>query len=322
MAEAQPIAQERVFLSVVLPVYNELPLLPELVERLKGVLSKIEGTSEVILVDDGSTDGSVEFLQSVSELDSRFVLVELSRNFGHQSALCAGLDLARGRGVVMLDSDLQDPPELILELVEKWQRGFDVVYAVRRSRKGETWFKKASAWVFYKGLQKLSDVAIPKGVGDYRLVDRKVLDVVLGLHERNRFLRGLFSWVGFRQIGIAFDRDERRAGITKYPLRRMVQLAWNAITGFSDRPLRWVLNFGLTTSAISFLMGVVWIGIKLGGASYVAGWTSIVVLVLFLGGIQLTVLGVMGQYLARIFDESRGRPSYIVSRINRSEIDR
>jgi dolichol-phosphate mannosyltransferase len=304
---------EEMLLSVVMPVYNEIELLPDVFARLEAMASRLDCRCEFVLVDDGCRDGSGEAIRRQASKDSRFVYVGLSRNFGHQAALAAGLEWAKGDAVVMMDSDLQDPPELIPELIGRWREGYEVVYAQRRTRKGETWFKTTSSDLFYWMMGKLTEVEIPRGVGDFRLVDRNVLDVVLALKERNRFLRGLFSWVGFRQVGVLFDRDARRAGETKYPLHKMMKLMWSAVTGFSDLPLRLILNLGVVTSLSAFVMGMYWTVEKMHGATFVPGWTSLMVIVLFLGGVQLTVLGIIGQYLARSFDESRGRPMFIVA---------
>jgi len=247
--------------------------------------------------------------------DGRFRVVHLSRNFGHQLATTAGLDLAVGRAVVIMDGDLQDPPEVVLQMAEKWREGYDIVYGERQERQGETWFKRTTASLFYRILRGLSEVDIPAEVGDFRLIDRGALDAYKAMRENNRYLRGMFSWVGYRQTGVKYVRSGRFAGRTKYPLRKMFRLAVNGIVGFSNMPLHFALVLGVVVSVLSILGGIVAVAIKLAGAA-VWGWTSTVVAIAFLGGAQLIVLGMIGAYIGRIYDEVKKRPLYIVRNLH------
>jgi polyisoprenyl-phosphate glycosyltransferase len=298
--------------SFVVPVHDEEQILPELATRLRAVLDRLDGSAEVILVDDGSRDGSLALMHGIHVRDPRFLIVELSRNFGHQLAITAGLDYARGRAVVIMDADLQDPPEVALELAAKWREGYEVVAAVRDERRGESWFKRTTASLYYRLLRRLSSVAIAADVGDYRLVDRKALDAFKTLREKDRFVRGMFSWIGFRQAEVRFVRAERFAGKTKYPFRRMVDLALDGLLSFSKSPLRLVLKLGFLVSAVSFLGGLLAIACKITGVYVVTGWTSMVVAIFFLGGVQLTVMGLIGEYIGRIYEQVKDRPLYIV----------
>jgi dolichol-phosphate mannosyltransferase len=241
--------------------------------------------------------------------------VRLSRNFGHQTALTAGIDGSRGAAVVVLDADLQDPPEVVLELAARWREGFDVVYAIRDVREGDTWFKRKTAAWFYRGFNRISEVQVPLDVGDFRLVDRRVLDVFAHMRESNRFVRGMFSWIGLRQVGVLYRRQERFAGETKYPLRKMLRFAMTGLISFSPAPLRVALKLGVTVSIVSFVYGVWSVLVKVTGLYEVPGWTSIVVSITVLGGIQLIVLGVMGAYIADIHTEVKGRPLYVVAEL-------
>jgi len=298
--------------SIVVPVCDEEGSLPELERRLLAVMEKLDAPSEVILVDDGSTDASARLLAEMSERDARFTSIQLSRNFGHQAAITAGLDFARGQAVVVLDADLQDPPEVILEMAARWRDGYEVVYAIREERLGESTFKRLTASSFYGALRKLSDVDAPADVGDFRLVDRAALEAFKLMRERNRYVRGMFGWIGFRQIGVRYTRAERIAGRTKYPFSQMVKLATDAIIGFSTAPLRFALKLGFVLSSLSILGALSAIVLKFTGAYTVPGWASLIVAVAFLGGVQLLMLGVVGEYVARIHDEVRGRPLYLV----------
>ncbi|MGH9196617.1 MAG: glycosyltransferase family 2 protein [Acidimicrobiia bacterium] len=300
--------------SFIIPVYNEHETLPTLYERLSSVLEQLDGSAEVIFVDDGSEDDSFDRLIEMSLRDPRFKVVQLSRNFGHQVAITAGLDFAAGHAVVVMDADLQDPPELVLTMAQRWREGFDIVYAVRRERPGESRFKRSTATRFYRLLRRLTDVEIPADAGDFRLVDRKALEAYKTMRENDRFVRGMFSWVGFRQTGVTYDRSERFAGETKYPLRKMMNFAIDGIVSFSNAPLRLALALGFTVSIISFVYGIVSIVLKLSGAFTVPGWTSIIFVASFLGGVQLIVLGVVGEYVGRIYLETKRRPLYIVNR--------
>jgi len=299
--------------SLVVPIYNEAETIPELVRRLTDLVGKLDGAAEMILVDDGSSDGSYELMSLAREADPRFKLLRLSRNFGHQIAVTAGLDVAAGNAVIVMDADLQDPPEVALELAARWREGYEVVYAVRERREGETPFKRATASLFYRLFRRMSDVDVPLDVGDFRLVDRRALDAFRSMRESNRYVRGMFSWIGYRQVGVPFRRDERYAGETKYPLRKMLRFATDGIVSFSAYPLRLALNLGFIVSALSFLLGIVFLVSKLAGFYSVPGLASVAVFVAFLGGIQLLLIGIMGEYVARIHDEVKGRPLYLVS---------
>ncbi|HYL26459.1 MAG TPA: glycosyltransferase family 2 protein, partial [Candidatus Nitrosotalea sp.] len=276
---------------------------------------------ETILVNDGSTDRTAAEIRSEMTRMPNLVFVNLSRNFGHQLAATAGLDLARGDAVVLMDGDLQDPPELIEAFVRKWQEGFDVVYAVRRTRPGESRFKLLTARLFYRIIKRLTKVSIPLDTGDFRLMSRRVVDALRRSPERNRFLRGMVSWVGFNQTAIEYDRDVRNTGTTKYPLGKMLRFAMDGITSFSDIPLRFASYFGFTVSAIAFVYAIVVIAFKLFSLKppgYTPGWASTIVAILFLGGVQLMSLGILGEYLGRVYDEVKGRPLYLISDIERS----
>ena len=299
--------------SLVVPIYNEAETIPELVRRLAELIDKLDGEAEAILVDDGSSDRSYELMSAAREADPRFKLLRLSRNFGHQIAVTAGLDVAAGNAVIVMDADLQDPPEVALELAARWREGYEVVYAVREGREGETPFKRATASLFYRLFRRMSDVDVPLDVGDFRLVDRRALDAFRSMRESNRYVRGMFSWIGYRQVGVPFRRDERYAGETKYPLRKMLRFATDGIVSFSAYPLRLALNLGFVVSALSFLLGVVFLISKFAGFYSVPGLASVAVFVAFLGGIQLLLIGIMGEYVARIHDEVKGRPLYLVS---------
>lgn len=298
-------------LSVVVPIYNEEPIIRELHRRLTAVLGLVEGGYEIVYVNDGSRDRSFELLTEVADTDRQVRVINLSRNFGHQIAITAGLDYAAGDAVVIIDADLQDPPELIHEMVAKWREGYDVVYAVRKSRDGETPFKKFTASFFYRLLSRITNVNIPVDTGDFRLMSRPAVDALNRVREKNRFVRGLVSWVGFRQTGILFERQERFAGETKYPLRKMLKFALDGITSFSFLPLQLATYSGFFVSGCSFLAMIVILLRKLLNPGYgVNGWASLMVVILFLGGIQLITIGIIGEYIGRIYDEVKQRPLY------------
>ncbi|MDP9206808.1 MAG: glycosyltransferase family 2 protein [Gemmatimonadota bacterium] len=299
--------------SFVLPIYDEEETLPRLCERLRGVLERLDGTAEVIFVDDGSQDGSFALMAEIAARDPRFKVLQLSRNFGHQIAITAGLDHASGEAIVVMDADLQDPPEVALAMAQRWREGFEVVYAIREHRAGESRFKLLTAAFFYRLLRKLTRVQIPSDVGDFRLVDRKALDAYRAMRENNRFVRGMFSWIGFRQTGVRYSRAARFAGRTKYPLRKMIKFAADGIISFSSAPLRLALNFGFVVSIASFLGGITALLLKFADVFVIPGWASLVFVTSFLGGVQLVVLGVIGEYVARVYDETKNRPLYIVS---------
>jgi dolichol-phosphate mannosyltransferase len=298
--------------SLVVPAYNEEGVIKELVAHLGAVMGSLDGDAEAILVDDGSSDRTWELMREAAAVDARFRLVRLSRNFGHQIALTAGVDLARGDAVVVMDADLQDPPEVVLEMAERWREGYDVVYAVRAERQGETRFKRATASAFYRSFNRLSDVKVPLDAGDFRLVDRRALAVFSEMRESRRFVRGMFSWIGLSQTGVAYTRQERFAGETKYPFGKMLRFATSGVISFSAAPLRAALNVGFVVSVLAFVLGIWSIVVKVGGFYHVPGWTSTILVVSFLGGIQLVVLGVIGEYIGSIHDEVKGRPLYVV----------
>jgi polyisoprenyl-phosphate glycosyltransferase len=296
-------------LSVVAPIYNEEALIDEFYAR---VCSALEGLRfELVLVDDGSTDGSSAALDRLACTDPRVRIVYLSRNFGHQTALTAGLDHARGDAVVMLDADLQDPPELIVRMLDHWRAGCDVVYAVREEREGESRFKLSTARWFYKLFDKLAQVELQHNSGDFRLLDRRALDALLSMRERNRFLRGMTVWVGYTQAAVPYKRDPRYAGETKYTLSKMLRFSLDAISSFSHRPLQLATLLGFVISTLAFIAIPVVILLRILG-SYLPGFGSITIAVLLLGGIQLIAIGIIGEYVGRIYDEVKGRPLYLV----------
>ena len=300
--------------SLVIPIFNEQSALPVLFHRLDRVLAALDGEAEVILVDDGSTDCGPIILEARAKTDPRYKFIGLSRNFGQQLAMTAGLDAARGDAVILMDADLQDPPEVIHLLVAKWTEGFDIVYAKRRSRAGESWFKLATANLFYKTMSRLSSVEIPRDVGDFRLIDRRALDVFREMREQDRFVRGMFAWVGFRQTAVEFDRDERVAGATKWPLGKLVRLAITGVVGFSDAPLRMALWMGAIVSGFAFMYGGYVTVTRFFTEDYVPGWASTIVVVAVLGGFNMLLTGVLGLYIGRIHNEVKRRPLYIVAK--------
>jgi len=303
-------------LSVVVPCYNEEACLAELHVRIARAASLVAGDDyEIVLVNDGSRDRSWEIMRALAATDPRLVAVNLSRNHGHQLALTAGLDLCSGERVLIIDADLQDPPELLPQMVEEMERQqADVVYAVRRARAGETAFKRGTAKLFYRLLSKLAEIEIPLDTGDFRLMSRRALDALLSLPEQARFIRGMVAWVGFRQVPIAYDRAERHAGQTKYPLARMMRFALDAVTGFSTAPLRFASHFGLWLVAASVLL-IAYIGFAFLTGRAIQGWTSLMLVVVVLGAVQMFVLGMIGEYLGRLYIEAKRRPLYIVSEI-------
>jgi glycosyltransferase involved in cell wall biosynthesis len=298
--------------SIAVPVYNEVDSLPELYPRVRAVMESLGESWELILIDDGSTDGSTEVIRSLSSEDNRVRPVIFARNFGHQIAITAGLDHSRGEVVIIMDADLQDPPEVIADLVGKWREGYEVVYAVREERVGESWFKKVTAAFFYRLINRITDVNIPLDTGDFRLLDRKVVDTLNTMRERHRFPRGMVAWVGFRQIGVPYKRAARYAGETKYPFSKMLRLALNAITGFSYFPLQLATYFGFVCAGASALAIPVVIVLRLAGNQAFFGQATTLIAVLFLGGVQLISLGILGEYVGRLYDEVKGRPLYIV----------
>jgi len=309
--------------SIVVPLYNEAENVAPLLARISAAIEPIRAQfdHEIVLVNDGSTDGTLAAIRAEMHRRSAIVLVNLSRNFGHQLAATAGIEIATGDAVILMDGDLQDPPELIEDFLRKWREGYDVVYAVRRTRKGESRFKLFTARAFYRIIKRLTKIAIPLDTGDFRLMSRRAVEAVRRLPERHRFLRGMVSWVGFNQAAIEYDRDVRYAGETKYPLSKMLRFAMDGITSFSDVPLRFASYFGFTVSVIAFVYAVIVIVLKMFSLKpvfYTPGWASTIVAVLFLGGVQLMSLGILGEYLGRVYDEVKGRPLYIISDIERS----
>lgn len=298
--------------SIIAPIYNESESLPELYRRVTAVMDKNGEPWELVLVDDGSTDGSTDMILELAQNDPRVRPVIFARNFGHQIAITAGWDYARGDAIVIIDADLQDPPEVILELARKWKEGYEVVYAVRAEREGETFFKKLTAAFFYRLIYLITDVKMPVDTGDFRLMDRKVVEVLKQMRERHRFPRGMSAWVGFRQIGVNYRRAARYGGVTKYPFRKMVRLALNAITSFSYFPLQVATYAGFFCAGIAILAIPVVVYLRMNGIPQLTGQATTLIAVLFLGGVQLISLGILGEYIGRLYDEAKGRPLYIV----------
>ncbi len=299
--------------TVIAPVYNEIGSVEEFYKVTAKVMSGVKEPWELVLVDDGSSDGSTERIRELAEKDPHVKPVIFARNFGHQIAVTAGLDYSRGDAVIVIDADLQDPPEVIPDLIAKWKEGYEVVYAVRRKREGESWFKLFTASLFYRIIYRITDVKIPLDTGDFRLLDRKIVDIMGQMRERHRFLRGMAAWVGFRQVGVEYDRKERFAGKTKYPLSKMLKLALNAITSFSYFPLQIATYLGFVSAGISILAIPVVAYLRLTQEGALLGQATTLIAVLFLGGVQLITLGILGEYIGRIYDEAKGRPLYIVS---------
>ena len=299
-------------LSIVVPAYNEQEVLPEFHRRLCGVLASLEGGCEIVYVNDGSRDNTLAVLHALRRNDPRVTIVDLSRNFGKEIALTAGLDYARGLAAVAIDADLQDPPELIPELVKQWNEGYDVVYAKRTERDGETWFKKLTAKLFYRVIKRVSDVAIPEDSGDFRLLSRRALDALKQLREQHRFMKGLFAWIGYPQKAVLYRREARFAGITKWNYWKLWTLALEGITSFTTAPLKIATYIGVLAALLAFLFALFIVYKTLVYGDPVRGYPSLTVIVLFLGGIQLVALGVIGEYLGRMFTETKNRPLYLV----------
>ncbi|MCL2547525.1 MAG: glycosyltransferase family 2 protein [Oscillospiraceae bacterium] len=307
--------------SIVVPLYNEEAVIEECYKRLKAVMDSCGELYELIFIDDGSRDKTPEMARELAAEDSNLRVLRFSRNFGHQPAITAGMDEARGEAVIVIDADLQDPPEIMLVMIEQWKQGFEVVYGKRAVRKGETAFKKLTAKIFYRSLNAMTDVNLPVDAGDFRLLDRKVIETLKSMPERNRYVRGLVSWVGYKQTAVEYIREERFAGETKYPLRKMLALAGNAITSFSLKPLKLATWIGtlLSMGSFGFLIYVI-IDRLFIRPDMAAGWASMVAIMLFFNGIVLIMLGIVGQYIGRIYDETKGRPQYIVAeRLNDNE---
>lgn len=301
-------------LSIVAPVYNEEVLLPEFYRRTVAAIEPLGIPFEIVLINDGCRDRSPEIMRELHAQDPRVKIVSFSRNFGHQMAITAGIDYARGQAIAIIDSDLQDPPEVIVEMYQKWQEGYQLIYGVRSEREGESWFKKTTASAFYRIVANITNVKIPVDTGDFRLIDRRVADALRSLREYNRFMRGLSIWTGFRQVGVSYKRDARKAGETKYPLKKMLRFAFDGITSFSYLPLQLATYVGTVTAILSAVGIVIAIILRLVmGYNVLGGQTTTLVSVLFLGGVQLIFLGVIGEYIGRIYDEVKRRPLYIVA---------
>jgi len=305
--------KEEIVYSIIAPIFNEIENLPVLYQRLTEIMDQTNEPWELLMIDDGSTDGSTDFIRDLAKNDKRIRPIIFARNFGHQIAVTAGLDYSRGQAVTIIDSDLQDPPEVILELIKKWKEGFEVVYAVRSEREGETWFKTFTASLFYRLIFRITDVKIPMDTGDFRLMDRKVVNVMNSMREHHRFLRGMSAWVGFKQIGVEYKRAARFSGSTKYPFKKMLKLALTAITGFSYVPLQLATYLGFISAAISIITIPVVVILRIAGSQSFFGQATTLIAVLFFGGVQLISLGILGEYIGRIYDEVKGRPLYIVT---------
>ncbi len=307
---------ENIVCSIIVPMYNEEAVIPETYRRLTQVMEKFGESYEILFINDGSRDKTRDMLQELCKSDFHIKLIDFARNFGHQIAITAGMDYAAGECMVIIDGDLQDPPELIPEMVKLWRSGYEVVYGKRKTRQGETFFKKFTAKAFYRILHSLTDVDIPVDTGDFRLIDRRVCEALKQLPERSRYVRGLMSWVGFKQTAIEFERSERFAGETKYPLKKMIKLAMDGIMSFSYKPLKFASYIGILISGISFIYLIAVLLQKLFFPhSAQSGWASLIAVSLFFNGIILLMLGIIGEYIGRIYDEAKGRPLYIISEL-------
>ena len=298
--------------SIVIPMYNEEAVIEATYRRLKKVMKDAGDPYELLFVNDGSQDHCLDMIKQYAKQDLTVKVIDFSRNFGHQIAITAGMDYALGEAIIIIDADLQDPPELILDMIEKWKQGFEVVYAKRVKRKGETWFKKWSASLFYRVLHASTDINIPVDTGDFRLIDRKVCEQMKKITENNRFVRGLVSWVGFRQTAIEYERDERLAGETKYPLKRMIKLSMDGILSFSYKPLKLAIYGGVLLSGSGFLYFFYVLYLAIFTDATMKGWPSLISIMLIFQGFILLILGIIGEYIGRIYDETKGRPLYIV----------
>ncbi len=311
---------DKIICSVIIPMYNEEAVIPETYRRLTSVMEGFGEPYELLFINDGSRDRTGEILRELCKSDRRVKLIDFARNFGHQIAITAGMDYAAGECMVIIDGDLQDPPELIPDMIKLWRQGYEVVYGKRLSREGETFFKKFTAKCFYRILRRMTDVDIPVDTGDFRLIDRKVSEALKQLPERNRYVRGLMSWVGYKQVAIEFQRSERFAGETKYPLKKMIKLAMDGIMSFSYKPLKIATYVGSIISFVSFFYLIAVLVQRIFWPESVqSGWASLIAVSLFFNGIILLILGIIGEYIGRIYDEAKGRPLYIISRLDNME---
>jgi len=301
--------------SIVGPVLNEEEVLNEFYRRLTTTMDKLKESYEIIFVNDGSTDNSLSVMEKLYSKDRRIKIIDFSRNFGHQIAITAGINYAVGEAVVVIDVDLQDPPEVIPQLIEKWKKGYEVVYGIRKKREEESFFKKAAASVFYRLLHMITNIHIPRNAGDFRLMDRKVVDNLKKIRERDRYIRGLTAWVGFNQVGIFYERKGRFAGHTKYPLKKLLKLAFDALVSFTNLPLKIATYLGFLVAGLSFIYTVYVIILEIFAHIIPKGWSSLIMAILFLGGVQLICLGVIGEYISRIGEEVRRRPLFIIRKI-------
>ncbi|MEL4896682.1 glycosyltransferase family 2 protein [Crocosphaera sp. Alani8] len=302
--------------SLIIPIYNEEETIPELYNRVSQIMNRLDGLVELILVNDGSWDKSLKLIRELHQTDSRVCYLSLARNFGHQTAVTAGLNFARGQAVIILDADLQDPPELIPDMIEKWRQGYEVVYAQRLKRKQEGWFKRFTAYVFYRILKRLADVDIPADTGDFCLMDRQVVDVLNTMPERSRYIRGLRAWIGFRQTAVKFERDPRFAGEVKYTFQKSFSLALNSLISFSRIPLRLSTYLGLLSAGVALMMALLVLYWRLHDPnSPITGLATIMIAIFFLGSVQLVCLGILGEYIGRIYEEIKGRPLYTLAEI-------
>lgn len=298
--------------SIIVPLYNEEEVIRETYARLTKVMKTLEEPYEIIMINDGSSDRTKNIVEEICKVDKSIKLIDFSRNFGHQIAITAGMENCTGDAIVVIDADLQDPPEVILQMIEKYKSGYDVVYAVRKKRKGETIFKRATAALFYRFLRKMTNINIPVDTGDFRLISRPVCEAMKLLKEKNRFVRGLVSWVGFKQIGIEYVREERYAGVSKYPLKKMIKFSLDGITSFSTKPLRLSGFLGFIVAASGIIYAIYTVICRIFFNRAIAGWTTIVVLITVIGGINMICVGVAGEYIARIYDEVKNRPLYLI----------
>lgn len=303
-------------ISVIIPVYNEEDNVQHLYQRLSSVMQDLKVSYELIFINDGSRDNSLALIKLLAKKYSEVKFIDFSRNFGHQVAVTAGLDKTKGNAVVIIDADLQDPPELIGEMYEKWKEGYEVVYAKRKTREGESFLKLWTAKVFYRILGKLTSISIPVDTGDFRLIDKKIVEVLREMPEKNKFLRGQISWIGFNQTFVSYERQKRQSGETGYTYRKMLHFALDGITAFSDVPLKIVTYFGFIVSIFSFLVAIYALYSKFILEDYVQGWTSLIITILFLGGIQMIAIGIIGEYLSRMNHNIRNRPLYIIRESN------